>query len=470
MATIKANYDAIQQTSNELSDESKRIFRLALDIERIITKIPMKCTSQSLAKLKMARQCIGVTAVSAKLMKFAVTLEQIKNSYKDADHRVLVGGDIHEYAKYLTDNANGELSEDDVRRIKNTLNELDDVTINKDITEEDREKIRAYNELYEKLYPDDAKKINSFFNDAPDDIKDHIDCIKYIAYNSEGDAHDLFFKYIDQCKVVDWNYSEGVCCYDPDDKGVYINFSSENALEDGVGAYNTFFHEIGHNIDDLMAKDRNNPAYFFSEKVLADGDFYGVLRKDVEDNFKKSVRNYSKYEATYGFYDNEYGRINSKGQQNIVDALMGRKDPTTLNPREFCAYNNIYEDYTGYRRNYIWGYENKTSEYDDRILQLWGDDYGNDDRAQITDIYVGTVENNAIHGDGHGIYVDPKDQKYYWYDKNGNPTLSQNSEFFAEYFAYKMTKDPDMETAKKYFPEAYKVMDEGINKFLRENK
>ena len=56
MATIKANYDAMQQTSNELSDESKRIFRLALDIERIMTKIPMKCTSQSLAKLKMARQ------------------------------------------------------------------------------------------------------------------------------------------------------------------------------------------------------------------------------------------------------------------------------------------------------------------------------------------------------------------------------------------------------------------------------
>lgn len=467
MATIKANYDAMQQTSNELSDESKRIFRLALDIERIMTKIPMKCTSQSLAKLKMARQCIGVTAVSAKLMKFAVTLEEIKNDYKDADHRVLVGGDIEAYAKYLADNANGELSEDDIRRIKKTLDELDDVTINKDITEEDREKIRAFNDLYEKTHPEEAKKLKDFFDGAPDNIKDHIDCIKYIAYNSEGDAHDLFFKYIDQCKVIDWNYSGGICRYNSSNRGVYINFTPENTLEGGVDAYNTFFHEIGHNIDDLMANGYNDQCDMFSQTVLADGKFHDVLYKDVENNFKEAVLDYSKYEATFGFYNDDFGRIDSKGQQKIVDVLMGRKDSSTLNYREFYAYNNIYEDYTGYKKGYISGDFTK-SNYDERIFQ-WGDEYGNGDRAQITDIYVGTVENNSLVGAGHGIYVDAVEQKYYWHDANGNPTYKQNSEFFAEYFAYKMTKDPDMETAKKYFPEAYKTMDDGINKFLREH-
>ncbi len=471
MSTIKVNYDALQKTAADLTDESRRIFKLALEMERIMTKIPMKCTSQSLAKLKMARQCVGVTAASAKLMKFAAALEQIGNIYKDADHRILIGGDILSYAKYLAENAQDEFSEDDIRRAEKTLDELDDVVINKDITEEDREKIRAFNELYEKLHPDEAEKLRNFFDGAPDDIKDHIDCIKYIAYNSEGDAHDLFFKYIDQCEVKDWNYTGGTLYYSPKDKGVYINFSPDNTLEDRVSPYNTFFHEIGHNIDDAMVGGDNDQYYYtFSDDALSDGKFFDVLRKDVEDNFKKSVRNYSKYEATYGFYNDEYGRIDSKGQQNIVDALMGRKDPTTLNPREFYAYNNIYEDYTGYRKNYIFGFDNRTSEYDNRKLQLWGDDYGNGDRCQITDIYVGTVENNAIHGAGHGIYVDEANQKYYWYDRNGNPTHMQNSEFFAEYFAYNMTKDPDMETARQYFPEAYKTLDDGIHKHLKENK
>lgn len=471
MSTIKVNYDALQKTAVDLGSESKKVFKLALEIERVMTKIPMKCTSQSLAKLKMARQCVGVTAVSVKLANFATILEQIGNVYKDADYRISVGGDDpYSYAKYLLENSNGELSEDDIRRLKDSMNDFSDVTINKDITDEDRQKIRTFNDLYEKLNPEEAEKFKVFFDGAPDDIKDHIDCIKYIAYNSEGDAHDLFFKYIDQCEVKDWNYTGGVLYYSPKDKGVYINFNADNTLEDGVGPYNTFFHEIGHNIDDLMAGgDNDQYAYIFSDDILANGDFFDVIKKDVENNFKKAVRDYSKYEATYGFYNDEYGRISSKGQQNIVDALMGRKDPTALNPREFYAYNNIYEDYTGYKKNYFSGNDQKTSEYGNRELQLWGDDYGNGDRCQITDIYVGTVENNAIHGDGHGIYVDPVDQKFYWYDQNGNPTHMQNSEFFAEYFAYKMTNDPDMKTAEKYFPESYKVMDKGIKNFLRNN-
>lgn len=182
MATIKANYDAMQQTSNELSDESKRIFRLALDIERIMTKIPMKCTSQSLAKLKMARQCIGVTAVSAKLMKFAVTLEQIKNSYKDADHRVLVGGDIREYAKYLTDNANGELSEDDVRRIKKAMDELDETKVHSGMTNAEKENISLYNEMFEKAYPKEAERINKLAGDKNGYFGENEDIVKYFLY------------------------------------------------------------------------------------------------------------------------------------------------------------------------------------------------------------------------------------------------------------------------------------------------
>lgn len=185
MATIKANYDAMQQTSNELSNESKRIFRLALDIERIMTKIPMKCTSQSLAKLKMARQCIGLTTVSAKLMKFAVNLEEIKNSYKDADHRVLVSGSDSDYAKYLNDNAQGELSKDDVRRIKKAMDELDETKIHSGMTDDEMEKIKLYNSMFEKAYPKEAERINKLAESYKGNhFNERKDLVKYFLYKN----------------------------------------------------------------------------------------------------------------------------------------------------------------------------------------------------------------------------------------------------------------------------------------------
>lgn len=72
----------------------------------------------------MARQCVGVTAASAKLMKFAATLEQIENIYKDADHRILIGGDILSYAKYLAENASEKLSDDDLRRMRKIMEDI----------------------------------------------------------------------------------------------------------------------------------------------------------------------------------------------------------------------------------------------------------------------------------------------------------------------------------------------------------
>lgn len=193
MATIKVNYDALQHTATDLSDESKRIFKLALEIERTMTKIPMKTTSQSLAKLKMARQCIGLTSASAKLMKFAVNLGEIGNVYKDADHRILVGGDDLEYAKYLNNNANGELSEDDVRRIKKTLNELCKDSFNDTLTNDEIEKIKLYNSLYEKAYPEEAERINKLSEGYTDNYyKENEDLLKYFLYSGSlsSDKYD----------------------------------------------------------------------------------------------------------------------------------------------------------------------------------------------------------------------------------------------------------------------------------------
>lgn len=185
MSTIKVNYDALQKTASDLTDESRRIFKLALEMERIMTKIPMKCTSQSLAKLKMARQCIGVTTASAKLMRFGVMLEEIGNLYKDADHRILIGGDTLSYAKHLIENAQGELSEDDLRRLRKAMEEIDDVSIHGGMTKEELDKIKLYNEMFEKAYPQEAERINNL---AGGDNNNHYSeneiLAKYLLYKN----------------------------------------------------------------------------------------------------------------------------------------------------------------------------------------------------------------------------------------------------------------------------------------------
>ncbi len=362
-----------------------------------------------------------------------------------------------ELIKRLNSSNISEISNDDRIRAQSFLDYLSRTTVREGMSEEDKQNIEMYNHVYEKLHPEDAKSLDTFFgreayneNGALRDgiTEEDIANIKYIAYHSDSPCHDIFFHYIEECHVGSWNYvedGEPNAFYrsgKTNGNGVYMNLViGEDGIDCPKGAYNTFFHEIGHHIDDLMSGSANDGKFFTIEEV-ANGDFYNVIHQDVENDFRKSISDYN---------DNKWIKLSENSQQKILDVMMGRKNVDELNFFDRQSYQKISDEY--------------------RNNKLSGD--GND---QISDIYGG-ITNNQVEGDwGHSQYL------YWRLDNDGKnilenreiigrdtiPTHKQEKEFFAEYFSYQMTKDSDEGNARHYLPESYRQMDEATKKRAEE--
>lgn len=382
----------------------------------------------------------------------SLTLEELKTYYDDILKKL----------------ENGELSPDDLIRLKSLLNFLSGVELNPSMSDAEKTQINMYINLYEAIEANakDKEAISDFFRNSAYDEKgnlkegiseDDIVNIKYIAYRSKSPCHEVFFDNISKCQVVSWNYN-GTSHYDFKDsnRGVYLNFRSGDGIDNPRGAYNTFFHEIGHNIDDLLVGGYDydaNASYvgIYTTDEVASGRFYDVIYEDVEQNFKNAISSYSNDEAMIG--------IDSTGQAKILDVLMGRANRDSLNPRLDFAYRKIYEDYTGIWKGVFSGKNYRGSE----TGSLQGVE-----REQVSDI-TGGITNNATSGVSNGGYGHTSNG--YWYigkdsgDIIGNGSSAtdlQQMEFFAEYFAYEMTGDPDEAYARSYFPNAYRVIDEAM--------
>lgn len=334
-----------------------------------------------------------------------------------------------------------------------------------------------YIALYEKAYPEEAAKFKTFFdNSAKDGItSEDVANIKAIAYMSKEPHHTIFFEYIDQCKVETWKNDGSLgktknSHYDSETASVYLNLDQgRDGVKDPSGPYNTVFHELGHNIDNLMGKEKSGGIYrrYYSGAYVDNGNFYDVIYDDVYENFEESVYEY--------IQENDYS-ISEEGQQAIIEVLMGRKDPSTLDshPKWKKVYKYVLREYTGsWRVGKMYIFSNK-----DGILT-------GVENAMICDITNGITNNANIVMDGNGYidlsFEDMYGHSYdYWYMKiteNGKIIMlpagdvitseydevgAQEEEFFAEYFAYAMTGDKDEENAREYFKNSYKVMDNAM--------
>ena len=330
------------------------------------------------------------------------------------------------------------------KKIEEEMNSKSDVSIvpDRELTDEEKAKIREYNDLYEKLHGDEKEKIDKFFENANGFSEEDIENIKYIAYRSKGNAHDVFFKYIDQIKADFSASGEDQSYYSVGDKMIHFNKELYGGFKNcPKGSYDSIFHEIGHNIDDLAESDEgcNSDQY----RKITSGEIngrklYDVIREDVSDNIKRTVDK---------FNDKEWIKIDDKGKQKIVDALLDRRNAVKLNPRLKTAYKQIYAMYTG----------KIASGYFDAELDLVIDTntglLDGDSNTMISDIYGGAINNSIVGKWGH-------DDDGYWYDKNGNHTEQLTTEFMAEYFANEMTGNPGKENARNYLPKSHEYMDE----------
>lgn len=334
------------------------------------------------------------------------------------------------------------------KKIEEEMNSKSDVSIvpDRELTDEEKAKIREYNDLYEKLHGDEKEKIDKFFENANGFSEEDIENIKYIAYRSKGNAHDVFFKYIDQIKADFSKSGKDASCYSVNDKMIHFNKDSygKNCPK---GSYNTVFHEIGHNIDDLVVSDEgcsNGDFRNITSQKINGRRLYDVIREDVSDNIKRNVDE---------FNDKEWVKIDDKGKQKIVDALLDRRNAVKLNPRLKMAYQEIYQEYTG--KISLGYFDAELGTAIDTNTGLLDGDSNN----MVSDIYGGATNNSIV---GEWQHSD----KGYWYDKNGNHTEKLATEFMAEYFANEMTENPGKENARNYLPKSHEYMDELMKSIL----
>lgn len=259
----------------------------------------------------------------------------------------------NEYIQLLE---SGQQSDDDKIRMQSLLNYLSSTIDANNLNDENKTKINLFNSLYEAMpeHLDEANKMVTLFKDSPAEFQDDINAIKFIAYNSQGDCHDLFFKYAGDIKITDYYYTnsdgEKRNCFNLESMSMRLNIE---AMRDDKSGYRTFFHESGHNIDALIGKEKTGENNYYTSTKLADGKFHNIIYQEVEGIVVNVVNDYS---------DNEK-KLSDGDKALITDVLMGRKHESEIKSSSVdFAYRKISEDITGawkgkYSRQYQAGNE-----------------------------------------------------------------------------------------------------------------
>ena len=179
------------------------------------------------------------------------------------------------------------------------------------------------------------------------------------------------------------------------------------------GPYTTFFHESGHALDYNFYNDGN--FYSLTYRNSEGQSLMDVIYEDVRNDIRKTIARYTKDKNT---------------QEDLLNYIMGAGsiDVNTLSKKE----KQLLQYIQAYYKKDMHGAQNES----------------------CSDVYGG-VTNNIISGE-YGHWSDS-----YWYDRKGNPTGSQATELWAEYYSYCMTDNEEaLENLREHFPNAAKFLDE----------
>jgi len=275
-------------------------------------------------------------------------------------------------------------------------------------------------EIYENLNPEDAEKMDKLFkkmaNDKYDDYSTDIQNIKYIVYTADEPYGSVFLEYIDDIKIGDYDYDDGEHFRSFSNK-IFIDINNENnGANNPRGPYATFFHEIGHGIDDVSEK-KYDLNFFNSE--------------DAKDYY------------TTDTYKNDNGQtLQEVACQDVRDAIYNKVDEVTNFSMSEAGINNITDRLMGPSTPHDY-YRSILSVVVKKKLNLSGPD-----NTLASDVYGGFTDNKMRGGYGH--------DKDYWYDSNGESLGKESKEFFAEGFSSAMIGNQSaINSQKENFPEAY---------------
>jgi hypothetical protein len=416
-------FDSIGKVLGESQQDIQKLYDAAAEVEKYYAEkfeniaFEMSLYASRIKALRSVLQPPGSVANPFEAPDFGDRLEHVKREIVENEINVLIANpdklehfdfanrDVPAYIGYISDKYRGK----DMFNPQNPL-----------ISDIERDLLVM---CYEYLHPENSEKMNAFLGPVIQDGKyaKDIQNIKYLAYASPEPYSTILFNYLPQITIADYEWAgtqhyhnKGPGLLPRFFPGIFTNTDVHPALsvainlaDDPRGSYVTFFHELGHAMDDMMRKDGT-----FSR---AGSGLQDLLYEDT----------YAKIEATIKSIDSapEVVRL-------VLESFKDGGIPVAIGSHEESVRNDVIKEYR----------DNLVSDPYDSVIAGQSN--------QITDVLGGYTGNQLrLGGFGH--------ENDYW-----NGTASQSSEFFAHYFCTKITEyDVKSNLMDDYFKESTEFLD-----------
>jgi hypothetical protein len=275
---------------------------------------------------------------------------------------------------------------------------------------------RNYVQLYEALHPEEAALLDRVLSDPDLSEAERLD-IRFIIYSAPEPYRSIYLEHLSRF-VIHVDSDVNGAYYMPGLEEIFIEDEDGNLRLDLRSAYNCFFHECGHAVDDFECGGVMSEEFRYEGQSLHD-----LLTADV----RNYVEDYMRNDPYLGSLTEEQRYQVLRGLNLTDDASFAYQPGTALSDPVLEAARQAV------------------------IRHMSSDLYGHDNSA-VSDVYGG-VTNNVLRSTwGHPSNT-------YWY-YGTTPTGHQEHELWAEFFAAKMTHDEkELASIRAHFPKAYEAME-----------
>lgn len=284
-------------------------------------------------------------------------------------------------------------------------------------------------DMYEENNPEHADKMNEFLKPLIDDGNFDSDVvnIKYMAYRASEPYKSVMFEYLPNLSIGSHTHT-GTQNYSSTQNALFVNLAPNAGEGDPRGPYVTFFHELGHGVDDQMRK-----AGTFDQSTSG---LQGLLQSDTEKKIEDTIKS----------FDSDPDVVSA-----VMDSFRPGGTPVAAGSVEEDIRNRVIDEYKG---NLTYSPDSSGALVFDQTKQRQSN--------QATDILGGYTENqlggNGISGYGHA--------NSYWDDpRRTNP---QSSEFFAHNFSANVTKNQEKkDLINAYFPSGREHIESNLSEVAK---
>ena len=277
---------------------------------------------------------------------------------------------------------------------------------------------------YEGLNPEDARKMNDFLDPVIRDSRFSADIqnIKYLAYAAPDTYRTVMFDYLDDISIDKYADPSLAYYYRPWENTINVTLYPDISMADQLGGYSGFFHEIGHGIDDQIAKRSASAGAGTLVRP-----FSAALTETIRSDVSRQLR------AEVAAYYDDVPLSQYHLEPAISAVLTGLVTGETLSEPALEAI----------RQDVLSTFSNAagTGRLDGGI------------NSCASDVYGGVTGNNVRGGWGHDTeYWD--ETELYWQHK-------PSKEFFAQAFSDNVTQyDGRVDSIKENLPKAYDRFEE----------